>query len=173
MALSVDKFRFGTHSIADMYFGTTSVRQLYFGTALIWEKGASDKTLLAGTQDVAIEYVPAADIIVNTVTIFTDETNLQTSCYFRIIEESGVVVSETNTSTIEPNLTLYGLSGEKRTVTVDPVTLYHGRKYYIYFCEQGYSDAFKPAYFKNTTGNYKAFTEWRLINNTVDVSRFW
>ena len=173
MALSVDKFKFGSKSIADMYFGTTAVKQLYFGTTLIWEKGGStEKILVAGSQDVAIEYVPTSDITVTTVSIFTDEISAQTACYFRIIEESGIVVAETNTSTVTTDVTLYELAGEKRTATIDPVTLYAGKKYYIYFCEQGYSDAFKPAYFQSTEGNYKSFTEWSLINNTIDMTDF-
>lgn len=172
MALSVDKFKFGSKSIADMYFGTTAVKQLYFGTTLIWEKGTTEKILVTGTQDVAIEYVPSVDMTVSTVTIFTDEENVQAVCYFRIIEESGIVVAETNTSTVQTDVTIYELTGEKRTATIDPVTLYAGKKYYIYFCEQGYSDSFKPAYFQNTTGNYKSFTEWSLINNTIDMADF-
>lgn len=139
---------------------------------LIWRIQTGDKTLLAGSQDVAIEYVPTSDITVTTVSIFTDEISAQTACYFRIIEESGIVVAETNTSTVTTDVTLYELAGEKRTATIDPVTLYAGKKYYIYFCEQGYSDAFKPAYFQNTAGNYKAFTELSLINNTVDMTDF-
>ena len=66
-----DKFLFGNKQIPEMYFGNIPVAQIYFGNTLVWEKIV--KRLIAGNQNVAIEYIPTQDISVTDIGIFTNE----------------------------------------------------------------------------------------------------
>ena len=85
-----DKFLFGNKQIPEMYFGNIPVAQIYFGNTLIWEKIA--RRLLAGDKNVAIEYTPAANIIISGIEIFTSQDSSNTNGRVKIIHESGLYV---------------------------------------------------------------------------------
>ena len=119
MALSVDKFKFGNKSIADAYFGALSVKQIYFGNVLIWEKGGTVRTLLAGTQFVSFEFIPTEDITLDHIGIFTSDAYTGTTINFAIYHESGLVVAKTNADTAQNTEEKYGLTGQRRIVAVN------------------------------------------------------
>ena len=149
MALSVDKFKFGNESIADAYFGTHSVKQIYFGNVLIWEKGS--KVLLAQNDDVAIEYVPSTNEEIEHISCFFNPTNDNAEIRFKIFHESGLIVAQVTVDSVDSQVTeLYGLQGQKRTVTLNPkLTLRAGEKYYIQYTCSNTGTRIKPAYFQN------------------------
>lgn len=135
-----------------------------------WE---SQKTLLAQNQDVCIEFVPSHDIQLTASTpiaIFTDSTTSDEDANFAIFHESGLVVAKTTGDTIDPNVSeLYGLSGEKRSLSVTGVTLKAGFKYYIQYTNKTSqkNSTFQPAYFQGETGNYKVFVHDSVQNKNV------
>ena len=135
-----------------------------------WE---SQKTLLAQNQDVCIEFVPLQDIQLTASTpiaIFTDSSTSDEDANFAIFHESGLVVAKTTGDTIDPNVSeLYGLSGEKRSLSVTGVTLKAGFKYYIqYTNKNGYKNStFQPAYFQGETGNYLAWVHDSVQQKSV------
>lgn len=135
-----------------------------------WE---SQKTLLAQNQDVCIEFVPSHDIQLTTSTpiaIFTDSSTSDEDANFAIIHESGLVVAKTTGDTIDPNVSeLYGLSGEKRSLSVTGVTLKAGFKYYIQYTNKtGHKNStFQPAYFKDEVGNYLAWVHDSVQEKSV------
>lgn len=135
-----------------------------------WE---SQKTLLAQNQDVCIEFVPSQDIQLTASTpiaIFTDSSTSDEDANFAIFHESGLVVAKTTGDTIDPNVSeLYGLSGEKRSLSVTGVTLKSGFKYYIqYTNKNGYKNStFQPAYFQGETGNYLAWVHDSVQQKSV------
>ena len=135
-----------------------------------WE---TQKTLLAQNQDVCIEFVPSEDIQLTQYTpiaIFTDSTTSDEDANFAIIHESGLVVAKTTGDTIDPNVSeLYGLSGEKRFLSVSGVTLKAGFKYYIQYTNKTgqKTSTFKPAYFKDEVGNYLAWVHDSVQEKSV------
>ena len=135
-----------------------------------WE---SQKTLLAQNQDVCIEFVPSEDIQLTASTpiaIFTDSSTSDEDANFAIFHESGLVVAKTTGDTIDPNVSeLYGLSGEKRSLSVTGVTLKAGFKYYIQYTNKTSqkNSTFQPAYFQGETGNYKVFVHDSVQNKNV------
>lgn len=147
-------FKFGSKAITDLYFGSKAVLQVYFGSKLIWEKVG--KRLVAGNQNVAIEYVPTADITVNSIEIFTSQTAAATNGRIKILHESGLFVGAIDGNTTDASTERYGLTGVPRSVSNVGVTLYAGKKYYIVF-QDSTNETYYPAYFQNETGNYKVY----------------
>lgn len=158
MALTVDKFKFGNKSITDMYFGTAPVKEIYFGNILVWQKG-STKVLVAGNQNVAIEYDMAdatSDLVLTSIEIFTDSDSTS-EAKIKIIHESGLFIAAIDGDTRGSSTEKYSLPGRTRSVDNLNITLYKGHKYY--FVYQGNTNAaFYPAYFQgDTDGNYKIY----------------
>lgn len=135
-----------------------------------WE---TQKTLLAQNQDVCIEFVPSQDIQLTSSTpiaIFTDSSTSDEDANFAIIHESGLVVAKTTGDTIDPNVSeLYGLSGEKRSLSVTGVTLKAGFKYYIQYTNKTgqKNSTFQPAYFQDEVGNYLAWVHDSVQEKSV------
>lgn len=154
MALTVDKIRFGSKSLSDVYFGNTPVKEIYFGSTLIWQKGVIGKTLIAGNQNVAIAFTPIGDTVVNSLSVFTDKSGTGTGLA-KIIHEGGFLVGYSNGNDQKLAIEKYGLQGWLWTTTFNaPVTLYAGNTYYIVY--QGTTnELFYPAYFQNQAGDYK------------------
>lgn len=117
--------------------------------------------LLAGSQNVAIEYVPEEDITVNSIEIFTSQTgsSQSDSGRIKIIHESGLYVGAFDGNGEDSTTERYHLTGKPRTVSNVGVTLYEGEKYYLVF-HDGNASLYYPAYFQNESGNYIAnFTD--------------
>lgn len=175
MALTVDKFKFGNKSIADMYFGTVPVKEIYFGNTLIWQKGNA-KVLVAGDKLVAIEYVPTTDTTVNSIEIYTtsnqgDNNNARV----KILHESGLYIAAFNSDNGPDAAEIYHLSGYKRYVNNQSVALKAGKKYYIVYQHDDANpgeNTFWPAYFQNENGNYKEYSNNRDTVTTTDISNY-
>ena len=118
--------------------------------------------LTAGDICVAIEYVPTNDITVDSLEIFSHETTSYTTSRIQIIHESGLYVGSFNGNGQDSIETRYSLEGRARTLNNVGTTLYKDEKYYIIFQDKDSSkyntghEVFKPAYFSNEEGNYKA-----------------
>jgi len=118
--------------------------------------------LTAGDICVAIEYVPTNDITVDSLEIFSHETTSYTTSRIQIIHESGIYVGSFNGNGQDGIETRYSLEGRARTLNNVGTTLYKDEKYYIIFQDKDSSkyntghEVFKPAYFSNEEGNYKA-----------------
>ena len=111
--------------------------------------------LVAGSQNVAIEYVPTEDITVNSIEIFTSQTTSATTGRIKILHESGLYVGAIDGNTTDSSTEKYGLTGVPRSVSNVGVTLYAGEKYYLVF-QDGNASLYYPAYFQNENGNYIA-----------------
>lgn len=118
--------------------------------------------LTAGDQCVAIEYIPTNDITVDSLEIFSHETTSYTTSRIKIIHESGIYVGAFNGNGQDSIETRYSLEGRARTLSNVGTTLYKDEKYYIIFQDKDSSKyntgniVFKPSYFANEEGNYKA-----------------
>lgn len=163
-------FKFGSKAIIDLYLGNKAVLQVYFGNKLIWEKFV--KQLVAGTQFVSFEFIPTEDITIDHIGIFTADTYTGTTVNFAIYHESGLVVAKTNADTASSTEEKYGLTGQRRVVTVNGV-LKRGLKYYIQYTDTN-GNTVHPAYFQNSqssitgeTGKYKVFTYGQVQNKSV------
>jgi len=126
-------------------------------------------TLLAGSQNVAIEYVPESDIAVTDISIFSSQNN-SGNPHIKIFHESGLCVAAVDGDTITTGQEIYGLSGSKHDTTISSTTLYAGQKYYVVY-SNGYAQ-FYPAYFMNESGNYKEYENEETASQTtiIDVS---
>jgi hypothetical protein len=161
----------GNKHIPKMYFGNKVVACVYFGNKLIWPNN-TQKTLVAGTQYVSFEFIPTEDITFDHITIFTDDTYDSTTVNFAIFHESGLVVAKTNVDTAQSTEEKYGLTGQRRIVTVNGI-LKRGLKYYIQYTDQN-GNTIHPAYFQNSqssetgeTGKYKVFTHNQAQNKSI------
>ena len=112
--------------------------------------------IIAGSQNVAIEYVPTDDITVNSIEIFTSQTTSATSGLIKILYENGLFVGAIDGNNEDAITERYHLTGRPRTVSNVGVTLYAGKKYYIVFQDSNNS-TYYPTYFQNETGNYKVY----------------
>lgn len=121
---------------------------------VVWE--LLNRTLVAGSQNVAIEYVPTEDIIVNSIEIFTSQTSSSTNGRIKILHESGLYVGAIDGNNQDSSTERYNLTGRPRTVSNVGVTLYAGKKYYIVF-QDSINETYYPTYFQNETGNYKVY----------------
>lgn len=126
---------------------------------LVWRRywdTPIQRILVAGTQNVAIEYIPTQDITVNSIEIFTSQTDAATSGRIKILHESGLYVGAIDGNTTDATTELYNLTGVPRSVSNVGVTLYAGKKYYIVF-QDVLNTTYYPTYFQNETGNYKVY----------------
>lgn len=140
---------------------------------LVWEK--ISKLLVAGTQHVAIEYIPSQDISVTDIGIFTDENSTGRQPRIKIFHELGVCVASTDGDVQTTNQEVYELNGSNHDAIIQATTLKSGQKYYIVYSPgYGSGNTFYPAYFQNTNGNYKVYENETSTSQTtiVDMSSF-
>ena len=171
MALSVDKFKFGNESIADMYFGMLSVKQLYFGNVLIWEKGGTVRTLVYSTDAwdgyVYSYFTPTSDLDIKAIEAFTDIGNgsYTKEAWILDAETSMTIGYGTAESTSQIAETRYEQNGYSRIITFNnTVHLKANKKYIILFKRNSNeSTAFKLSYFD---GEQRS----EVITNTTDAS---
>ena len=140
---------------------------------LVWEK--ISKLLVAGTQNVAIEYIPSQDISVTDIGIFTDENSTGRQPHIKIFHSTGLCVAAVDGDVQTTNQELYELTGSNHDAVIQSTTLKAGQTYYIvYSSGYGSGNAFYPAYFQNTTGNYKVYENETTAAQTtvIDMSSF-
>lgn len=140
---------------------------------LVWEKIV--KSLVAGTQNVAIEYIPSQDISVTDIGIFTDENSTGRQPHIKIFHSSGLCVAAADGDVQTTNQELYELTGSNHDAVIQATTLKAGQTYYIVYSPgYGVGNAFYPAYFQNTTGNYKVYENETTAAQTtvIDMSSF-
>lgn len=169
----LDKFLFGNKQIPEMYFGNIPVAQIYFGNTLVWEKIL--KRLIAGNQNVAIEYIPTQDISVTDVGIFTNENSTGRTPHIKIFHSLGLCVAAVDGDVQTANQEVYELNGSNHDAVIQATTLKAGQKYYIVYSHgYGSGNDFYPAYFQNTNGNYKVYENESTASQTtiVDMSSF-
>lgn len=142
------------HEIKQVYWCPDGVN-----ANLVWPVNAQ-KTLIAGTQNVAIEYDmtdATEDLVINSIEIFTDSSS-SSSAMIKILHETGVFIAAIDGDNRGSETEKYGLTGRTRSVNGLNITLYKGHKYYFVYQGSSNSD-FYPAYFKNDTdGNYKLYS---------------
>lgn len=151
-------FKFGSKAITDLYLGNKAVLQVYFGSKLIWEK--ISKLLIAGTQSVAIQYIPTTNISVSDIGIFTT-SNDSTPAKIKIFHESGLCVAAIDGDTRTVNQELYSLTGTKRDGSIQSTLLYAGQKYFVVYYVWGVY----PAYYQN--GESQSIGNKIYENNTA------
>lgn len=140
-------------------------------THRVWE--LQNKSLTAGSDFVAIEYVPPTDITVSSIAIFAASgSNIQqTAVSLIVMHESGIPVLTSVTSTFE-HRTIYGLEGNKQICSsFNYFKMYGGQKYYIIF--EGTNHDFYPAYFQNSAGNYKKYSNNQASSQTSECFKYW
>lgn len=135
---------------------------------VVWE--LSNRTLVAGTQTVCIEYdltQANADVSLSSLAIFTADSESSTTVNVGILHESGIVVYKTNVDNIDHNTSeKYSLTGERRLVqSISNVVLKKGLKYYIQYTNT--NNSFKPAYFSEGSGNYLNWSHGTLQQKSV------
>ena len=139
------------------------VRQVYWcpdgvNANLVWPVNVQ-KTLIAGTQNVAIEYDmtdATEDLVINSIEIFTDSSS-SSSAMIKILHETGVFIAAIDGDNRGSETEKYNLTGRTRSVNGLNITLYKGYKYYFVYQGNNNSD-FYPAYFQgDTDGNYKLY----------------
>lgn len=137
---------------------------------VVWE--LINKTLVAGTLTVCIEYVVPngendTDINLSSFGIFTADSESSTTVNVGIFHESGIVVYKSNVDNIDHNTSeKYGLTGERRLVqSISNVVLKKGLKYYIQYTNT--NNSFKPAYFSEGSGNYLNWRHGSLQQKSV------
>ena len=136
--------------------------ELISGKYDVWEKYWEEpinKILVAGTQNVAIEYDmtdATEDLVINSIEIFTDNSSTF-SAKIKILHESGLFIAAIDGDTIGSITEKYELTGRTRSVNGLNITLYKGHKYYFVY-QGNTNEAFYPAYFQgDTNGNYKVY----------------
>lgn len=144
------------------YFNTLTTEQklaeLASGKYDVWHRYLA-KTLLAGNQNVAIEYDMTdadEDLVINSIEIFTDSSS-SSNAKIKILHESGLFVAAIDGDTKGSETIKYDLTGRTRSVSGLSITLYKGHKYYFVYQGSNNED-FYPAYFQgDTDGNYKVY----------------
>jgi hypothetical protein len=165
---------FGNNNAAEMYFGDKTVAEVYFGNKLVW----SGKTLLMGNDKyVCIEYTPDEDTVVSTITVFmnTDEPTQSNDAWMWVIDEAGITVGFSTTSSEGSEEIRYKLAGYEHTNSFSNLTLKAGKKYYIChkISQWDQGDHFF-AYFKNKPGNYKLYNVYGNSQNPfVEADHKW
>ena len=165
---------FGEKNAAEFYFGDQNVAEIYFGDALVW----AGKVLLMGTDKyVCIEYTPTVDTVVSTITVFmnTDKPTQSNDAFMWVIDEAGITVGFSNTSSEGPEVIRYKLAGYEHTNTFSNLTLKANKKYYICHKVSQYDqDDNFFAYFKNKPGNYKLYNVYGNSQNPfVEADHTW
>ena len=112
--------------------------------------------LTAGDMNVGIEYTPTSDITITGIEIFTSQNSNYTNGKIRVVHESGLFVGAINGDSVDAQSELYELNGYKRYVNNAGIHLKAGNTYYFSY-NDGSHDAYYPAYFEHTTGNYKVY----------------
>ena len=136
---------------------------------VVWE--LVEKALVAGNQNVAIEYIPTQDISVTDIGIFTDENSTGRTPRIKIFHECGLCVAFANGDVQTTNQVVYELSGSNHDAVIQATTLKAGQKYYIVYSHgYGSGNDFFPAYFQNTNGNYKVYENEQDNIQVVDIS---
>lgn len=153
----------GNKHIPRIYFGNIGVASVYFGNKLIWPN--NQKRLVAGSEQVAIEYKPKNDIAVTDIGVFTSQSVAFTP-HIKIFHSSGLCVAAIDGDTRTANQELYELSGDKRDTVINSTTLYAGQTYYIVY-SNGYGNWF-PAYFQSE-GNYKVYDDQNTASSTTII----
>ena len=125
---------------------------------LIWE--LVNKTLVAGSQSVAIQYIPTSNVSVTDIGIFT-ASNDNTDAKIKVFHESGLCVAAYDGDVRVRNSELYGLSGTKRDGSIPQTLLYAGQKYFILYYVWGVY----PAYYQN--GESQSIGNKIYENNTA------
>jgi hypothetical protein len=127
--------------------------------------------LVAGNQNVAIEYIPTQDISVTDIGIFTDENSTGRQPRIKIFHDCGLCVAFTNGDVQTTNQELYELSGSNHDAVIQATTLKAGQKYYIVYSHgYGSGNDFYPAYFQNMNGNYKVYENEMDNIQVFDIS---
>lgn len=147
-------FKFGNKTIKDLFFGNKAVTAIYFGANLVWQK--IKKILQFGNNElIGIEFIPDNDIILNSISIFQNDTNANGWTW--ICHESGFCVARQTSNGTSPNTELYGLTGTLKTISsLGSIKLYQGQKYYIFYKQNQWdSTGSQFAYYQGQTGNYK------------------
>lgn len=155
------------HSIKAVYWSPSNNAD---DLKLIWLRDHTQKTLIAGTQTVCIEYdltQANADVSLSSLAIFTADSESSTTVNVGIFHESGIVVYKSNVDNIDHNTSeKYGLTGERRLVqSISNVVLKKGLKYYIQYTNT--NNTFKPAYFSEGSGNYLNWSHGTLQQKSV------
>ena len=132
------------------------------------------RKLLAGDKLVAIEYVPSVDTTVQTIEIFTTSSQGDNNkARVKIIHESGLYIAAFNADNGPDAATEYDLTGYKRYVNNQSVSLKAGQKYYIVYQHDDANpgeDTFWPAFFEGEKGNYKEYSNNRDTVTTTDIT---
>ena len=159
----------GNKHIPRIYFGNKGVASIYFGNKLIWPN--NQKKLLAGNQNVAIQYIPSQDISITDIGIFTNENSTGRAPRIKIFHDSGLCVVFANGDVQTTDQVLYELSGSNHDAVIQATTLKAGQKYYIVYSHgYGSGNDFYPAYFQNTNGNYKVYENEQDNIQVYDIS---
>lgn len=140
---------------------------------LVWHRYMA-RTLIAGDKCVAIEYIPANNITVNSIEIYTTSNQGDNNkARVKIMHESGIYVGALNSDNGPDAAEIYHLSGYKRYVNNTSISLIGGNRYYIVYNHDDASpgqNTFWPAYFQNENGNYKEYYNITDSVTTVDIS---
>lgn len=141
---------------------------------LVWRRYWDEpiqRILVAGNQNVAIEYIPSQDISVTDIGIFTNENSTGRSPRIKIFHDCGLCVAFANGDIQTTNQELYELSGSNHDAVIQATTLKAGQKYYIVYSPgYGSGNTFYPAYFQNTNGNYKVYENEQDNIQVFDIS---
>jgi len=136
---------------------------------VVWE--LVEKALVAGNQNVAIEYIPTQDISVTDIGIFTNENSTGSTPRIKIFHECGLCVAFANGDVQTTNQVVYDLNGSNHDAVIQATTLKAGQKYYIVYSHgYGSGNDFYPAYFQNTNGNYKVYENEQDNIQVFDIS---
>lgn len=135
---------------------------------LVWRRYWEEyKKLLAGSQTVVFEYTPSSNVTLTSIGIFTDSSDNTQTVNVAIYHESGLVVYKHNADTRDGTTTKYELEGKRRHIDgISGVVLKGGLKYYIQYTQETDSNhtTFYPAYFENSSGNYKVWYHGSVQN---------
>lgn len=127
--------------------------------------------LVAGNQNVAIEYIPSQDISVTDIGIFTNENSTGRQPRIKIFHDSGLCVAFANGDVQTTNQEVYDLSGSNHDAVIQATTLKAGQKYYIVYSHgYGSGNDFFPAYFQNANGNYRVYENEQDNIQIFDIS---
>lgn len=144
---------------------------------LVWRRYWDEpiqRILVAGTQNVAIEYDmtnATSDLVLTSIEIFTDSDSTS-EAKIKIIHESGLFIAAIDGDTRGSSTEKYSLTGRTRSVDNLNITLYKGHKYYFVY-QGSTNEAFYPAYFQgDTNGNYKVYANTTAASqiNVCDLS---
>ena len=140
-----------------------------------WEEPPSQRTLVAGTQHVAIEYIPSQDISVTDIGIFTNDNSTGRQPRIKIFHECGLCIAAMDGDVQTTDQVLYELNGSNHDAVIQATTLKAEQKYYIVYSPgYGGGNTFYPAYFQNENGNYKVYENENSMSQMtiIDMSSF-